>query len=148
MDWSPYPQCRSRRIRRASAGYPSAFPSIFNALIFSELQINFFANSLFSDRSKAPGGGQGLPACPPDSHGLPITSHVFSRSCRLLPFSLQRFHPSFPLFSAAYRHFSADPGVGVVGNFRPIESVTYKLFSLNFSRARRYVGPKENLKGQ
>ena len=61
------PQCSSMCLlvrRRASTGYPSAFPSIFNALIFSELQIHFFANSLFSHRSKTPGctGSTSLPA--------------------------------------------------------------------------------------
>jgi hypothetical protein len=38
------------------------------------------------------------------------SSGLFSTACRLLPLSLQRFHPSFPLFSAAYRHFFAHTG--------------------------------------
>jgi hypothetical protein len=38
-------------------------------------------------------------------------SALLSTACRLLPLSLQRFHPSFPLFSAAYRHFLQIRGV-------------------------------------
>ena len=39
-------------------------------------------------------------------------SPAFSRSCRLLPLSLQRFHPSYPFYSTAYSLFFATTGGG------------------------------------
>ena len=101
---------------------PPSQPSIRIPFIFIKIQIPFCATSLFSHRAKTPGVTTHcailshpsrvttLPATASAKAGSQTTSHVFSRSCRLFGLSLQRFHPSFPLFSAAYRHFSADTG--------------------------------------
>lgn len=101
---------------------PPSQPSIRIPFIFITIQIPFCANSLFSNRSKTPGGDhRSLNFVSPFTSyqlarrslgegGSQTTSHVFSRSCRLFGLSLQRFYPSFPLFSAAYRYFFADTG--------------------------------------
>ena len=46
------------------------------------------------------------------SHRSRVTSHVFCSARRLLCRSLQRITPSFPFFSAAYRLFLQNRGVG------------------------------------
>jgi hypothetical protein len=58
-----------------------------------------------------------------------LLSDLFSAACRLLPLSLQRFHTSFPLFSATYRHFFAHTGGGgLPRKIAPIKSAAFRLF--------------------
>ena len=123
---------------------PLAFPSIFNPLIFSELQITFFANSLFSHRSKTPGGpGSSLPARLLVDHQSQVTS--FQEAAASCPSLCSVFAPRFLYFQQLTDTFLQTPGVGVAGNFRPIESATYRLFSFNFSTGASVCGPQRRI---
>jgi hypothetical protein len=65
-----------------------------------------------------------------------LLSDLFSTACRLLPLSLQRFHPSLPLFSATYRHFFAHTGGGGLSRkIAPIKSAALRLFFFCFKSA-------------
>jgi hypothetical protein len=117
-------QCSAFDRRRAltrffSAPGPLNFqPSTVNSLaspLFVAFPYISPASPLSSAFTHFNGGGRGrfsLSVFPISSFKF-LFSHLSSATCRLLPLSLQRFHPSFSLFSTAYSLFFADQGGGV-----------------------------------